>query len=269
MISPFDNPVPKGYMRQIEEYARDLAWGVEEGLWEQQFMQWADTTNKRFVYPIVDGFPTNAPSGQGGVPFLVEPLDKSKMSELVQKNFAKWEDYAQIPSTNRLEFWGYIERGGRWYDITREAFYLLREPISTPKVFISYRHETSSAFSLAIEARLRVVGVGHQDVFIDKDIPEGAIWSDVLEDKIIKCDYFVLLVGELELFTLSDWTKKEFELAQAQSKNIIPILHPKLNPEQFPEFEDIQCILCGDKESAASYEYAINRLLSRLGYPTY
>lgn len=275
-LSPFDNPVPNEYMQKIEDYARDLAWGVTQEHWGVNLVNRAD-----LALPL--------PSQ---VEFGNEQLDLSDAAQPVRDFFRKWlgpealiERTAAAPKSEALIFWEYVRveyearppirnaQGNEIYVpprskmlLTRAAFDLLKKPLDAPQVFISYRRATSSLLALAIEARLRLVG--HHNVFVDKDIEAGDDWLDTLEQKIKACDYFVVLVDQ-QVFE-SPWMVREYELASTLGKTIIPITHPGVDITTFDDaFSSIQIIECRGKTSAASYEDAINRLLNRLGYPTY
>jgi hypothetical protein len=252
-LSPFDNPVPTGYIETISAYARDLAWGVSQGYWSRGlnlYKEW-------YVAPPVNE------ADEGDEREVSE--DVSIADKEFEKFFNKWfpEDKpANAPDPVELAFWGFVVQS----NIQRSAFDLLIHPVQAPKVFVSYRRGASSTFALAIEARLRIVG--HHDVFVDKDIEAGKEWFQVLEQKISECDYFVFLVDN-NVFD-STWMVEEYNLAVKLNKTIIPIIHPEVVISKFSEdFNKIQFIECRGKASAASYEDAINRLLNRLGYSTF
>lgn len=259
MISPFDNPVPEGYIRRIEEYARDLVWGIEHGLWDSQLR-----TIETWIFPNVSGISSSVAIQWGEHTIQGQKFELSdKIPPSVQPFFDKWHEKSLIPLIRDLALLKYIEEDNQ---LSLKSFDLLRRPILTPKVFISYHRAASSAFALAIEARLRLVG--HHDIFIDKDIEAGDEWLKVLKERIANCEYFVFLVDQ-DVFS-SPWMCEEYELAVAQNKNIIPMIHPEVDLSKFDkDFLAIQFIECRGKTSASSYEDAINRLLSRLGYPTY
>jgi hypothetical protein len=249
VLSPFDNPVPNGYIEKIRAYARDLAWGVTQEYWDTDLIRRDDF----YLVPVLGHLRTED-----------KKLDSSNAGKAATQFLLKWfpeNNPINAPKRKELNTWGFVNR----YELQRSAFDLLVQPIKAPSVFISYRRAISSAFALAIEARLHVVG--HRDVFVDKDIEAGAEWFNVLEQRISECDYFVLLVDN-DVFG-SKWMLDEFNLAIKLNKTIIPIIHPEADINKFSEFNKIQAIECRGKASAASYEDAINRLLNRLGYSTF
>jgi len=303
MHTPFENPVPKQYTLRIQDYARDLAWGVDYGLWDSKM--YANYVGIRgLVCPsgiglgtIFYGYRDMNDDGrvnnnitfslsENGARFeqkdMVVELNPDQLA-FVDKWFFKESSIENIVAGDYIDFrhfsfdfipteeemleWGFIKDQDKSYLIAQETFKLLEKPVKAPNIFVSYRRATSSALALAIEARLRLMR--HEDVFIDKDIQAGEDWLQVLLNRIDACDYFVLLVDD-GVFSESPYTEKEFDYALEQGKTIIPIVHPEVNISQLPsKLTDIQLIDCRGKASASSYEDAINRLLSRLGYATY
>lgn len=279
MLSPFDNPIPTGYLQKIEAYARDLAWGVEQGYWERQL-----TNYNRFVMPRIlsehrdpkFGVWFNDIKDNGGINLGVNfCISLENIEENKRGFYSKWfiiisdngRFEAICPSSADLRMMGFLDDPqGEPTRLSLIALELLTKPSIAPSVFISYRRKFSSPFALAIEARLR--GVGHHNIFIDKDIEAGEEWLEVLKERISLCDYFVFLVDQ-NVFE-SKWMREEYELAKELGKTIIPIIHPEVDMDKFDEtFKATQFIDCRGDKSASSYEDGINRLLSRLGYATY
>lgn len=246
MHTPFDNPAPTTYRERIEHYARDLAWGVEQELWT-------------FTLDVIEIAAHDAiyPSST----FNIHP----NSDKYLRKFRRKWFDDELHPTISDLRFWGFTVDKETGFELTQNAFDLLRQPFRSPRVFISYSHKNSSALALAIEARLKYLG--NHDVFVDKSIPGGRKWEEVIEKNVLACDYFVLLVHE-NVFD-SEFIKQEFDLALAENKTIYPVCHHGVNPNSFPEFSEIQSIRCEGLPSAKTFESAINDLLFWMGYPTY
>ncbi|MGQ9887991.1 MAG: toll/interleukin-1 receptor domain-containing protein [Aggregatilineales bacterium] len=82
--------------------------------------------------------------------------------------------------------------------LTLRAFDLLRTPVTPPTIFISYRRNTSSALSLLIEARLKLVD-RNINVFIDKLLEPGDEWHAELEARVRQSRYFVCLLAPKSL----------------------------------------------------------------------
>lgn len=274
MHTPFDNPAPEDFLRKTEDYARDLAWGVTKGWWGRVLRDvgpYGTATcipNVAEIKDFVADFYLRQDIGDG-LPAVINAALEEKGDTLADNSRAyihKWHATITPPLTSELKLWGYVLEENGFVNLTNNAFELLKRPIRTPLVFISYRRETSSPLALAIEARLR--SLGHQEIFIDKDIPAGEQWLDVLKERINQCEYFVVLIDEA--FFESPWCRNEYEWAVSQGKTIIPFIHPEVNMTTFDEtFTATQFIDCRGKKSAASYEDGINRLLTRLGYATY
>ena len=106
------------------------------------------------------------------------------------------------------------------WEIAPSAYNLLHqvESVNTA-VFISYKRETSSAFALLIESRLRELGI---NAFVDRSIVGGDDWHGELEHRIKASPVFICVIapGTLE----SDWIQKEIEWAEDNLR--IAVLHP-------------------------------------------
>ncbi len=111
------------------------------------------------------------------------------------------------------------------------------------RIFISYSRK--DAVDIAESLRDSLMHNGHQ-VFTDvKDIQEGDIWSNVIEENIKSCDIFIIL---LTYFSLkSPDVEKEVVLAKKEDKRIIPCIYKgidlkdikwSLQEIQGPIFED-------------------------------
>lgn len=266
MHTPFDNPVPESYHDKLAHYARDLAWGVEQELWTVKVYS-RNMGDNSCIYPEIFNF-SHYPKNL----LNVNNEHRERLKPLQMQFLEKWFDDNLPPSTRDFEYWGYVHPtgaalgGGIYaYTLDHSAFDLLRQPYRSPIVFISYSHANSSALALAIEARLKYLG--NHDVFVDKSIPGGRKWEEVIKKNVIACDYFVLLVHEA-VFD-SKYIKQEFELAVAEGKTIYPFCHHGVDPNNFSEFSDIQSITCDGLPSAKTFENAINDLLFWMGYPTY
>lgn len=267
--NPLKTPVPETVLGKVEKFVYDLAWGVIEGKWGNNF---------------------HVSSGIGRVDEWSSWDSLNDEFRLYMENI--WDKLP--PSKDLLLSFGYIivlerQQYSTIYILSEKAFDLLKAPAIAPTIFISYGHRFSSALALLIEARLRNVDkqIG---VFIDKSIPLGKEWHAHLKDEVSRCEYFIVLLGQsLELengkektvFTLnSDYVRQEIEWAFEANSVIIPICHSgysltsetdTLNGELWDKLHELQkkqAIFVG-AESADEYEFAVSKLLNRLGYPTY
>jgi len=265
--NPLELPAPEDPIERIHAFARDLAYGVSVGLWDTKFVTQYEANKIRW----------KAARSQ---PAHVDPF----------RNYAtkKWND--DPPWPNSLVSFGYLSEtdarsSGASYLLLSDAFHLLNAPVSPPTIFISYRRDVSSALSLLIEARLKLVdrNIG---VFIDKALEPGDEWHGRLEASIRQSQYFICL---LALETLgSGFVRKEvrWALDEKQKRSdfvIIPMCHDEfhfgaeLHDDLQPHRDEIVPLLdqLGEnnailvkQESAEEYELALIKLLNRLGYST-
>ncbi len=236
--SPLAQPLPLDPTRRIERYARDLAWGALNGLW--------------------DAAPISLPP-----PGFNRALDPNFRAYLKQV----WEN--QSPRTDLMVALGYMTisvrvDGSTDYLLTPAAFALLREPAEPPRVFISYRRRESSAFGLLVIARLKLVGVSNP--FIDFQLEPGVEWSRQLENIVRGCRYFVMLIAPSTL--ASGHVQQELAWAlDSPECTIIPVTHNGFQrDESFPAELSVRQIIEVHRESAEDYELAIIKLLNLLGY---
>ncbi|MBN1681104.1 MAG: toll/interleukin-1 receptor domain-containing protein [Anaerolineae bacterium] len=185
----------------------------------------------------------------------------------------KWE-FLQ-PQASFLESLGYLQRIGTqgafphertFYILTSQAYDLLQQPVIPPKVFISYCHETSSAFAMMIEYRLQVKQI---PVFIDRSIPKGDPWHERLKNTVQSCPFFVCLITKEALE--SKYVRSEIQWAEKQRR--IPIWHPGFkyckepeHPDWLQEFVESKQAIRVLEESAESYHDVVEKLLNELGF---
>ena len=259
MDNPLELKLPDDPLDRIHTMALDLAYGVSRGLWGTNF-----TVDRTSITETWMNW-SNVPNGS------------VNFGEYIEK---KWAD--SPPSAYLMLSFGYFiefeQKDG--YLLTAKAFALLEKPTAPPSVFISYARKQSSALALLIEARLKLEDRNLR-AFIDKDIPLGDEWRDVLEARISASQYFILL---LTMDTLvSKPVAEEIAIAlRTPSCKIIPICHGGYRfGAEFPATLGERALSAGlietlatknalvvETESAASYEDKVNRLLGRLGYST-
>lgn len=92
------------------------------------------------------------------------------------------------------------------------------------QVFISYSHRDQEFVSrLALDLEKR----GAQ-VWIDReDIHAGTKWQESIADGVRACKAFLLVVSPESL--KSEWARREFDLAVASNRPVIPLLYRKAN----------------------------------------
>lgn len=248
MHNPLEDPVPDGVIPRVHAFAKDLAYGAAEGLWDSRFSV---------------GYGDNSESlhSHGGF----DPV----MLFLLRK----WEH--QQPSISyliSLEYVNHFENNSGYeaYILTPKVFALL-EQVAPASVFISYRRSQSSAFALLILARMKAVGL---TPFLDmQDLAPGDEWHARLQDEIAQRDYCLVLISCDTL--KSEYVRQEIQWALNAQKTVIPVWHGGMNgdsaqeaQEQYPElvpFFTKQAIIV-EPESPAGYESAIVQLLNRFGY---
>lgn len=257
-----DLPEKEDYRKKVDQFTRDLVWGVMKGYWSPS-LGIAEAGGRGCVYSVAD----DDPNGYPHIDYLVVKIENPMNLGWSDEFYEKW--YIEvIPTAPDLLFWGYVSKED--YLLTQKAIDLLHTPSTAPNVFISYRHIASSTLALTIEARLKYLG--NNNTFIDKELSPGKRFENEITTAIENCHYFVLLVDK-NLFD-SEWVIKEYQLAEKLGKTIIPILHPNIEENDLKAFategydRNIQYIDCKGI-SAADYEFVINRLLNTLGYATY
>jgi WD40 repeat protein len=90
------------------------------------------------------------------------------------------------------------------------------------KVFISYHHDDRA---LALDLRRYLVehSVPPVDVFLDDDIPPGAEWSEVLEQRLAAASFVVVLLPATDRTAVRAELQRARELQQQDRLRIIPI----------------------------------------------
>jgi hypothetical protein len=249
--NPLDHPAPTAFVDRVHAFARDLVYGVVNGLWQEVFI----------IY--VDRWSITWRSGN----YMV--TDENTEHPFYQLIVTKWG--GSPPSQNLLQAFGYYMKLGTGsnyeeFILTPKAFDLLDTPITPPSVFISYKRSESSTFGLLIEARLKLLG--NPNPFIDKNLVAGEAWHAQLEERVRNCRYFVLLIGKTTLDSMH--VKQEVEWARKYNKTIISIWHNGTTVSiDAPEDLRTRHAITVKGESALDYELAVNQLLNSMGYATY
>ncbi len=99
-------------------------------------------------------------------------------------------------------------------------------------IFISYsRSERIIIQQLASQLR-RIYG--SEEVWYDEDISGGQRWWDEIRNQIAACEIFMFMLSEES--AQSEYCRKEYEEAQRQGKEILPVLIKPILPENIPNF---------------------------------
>jgi hypothetical protein len=129
-----------------------------------------------------------------------------------------------------------------------------------PKVFISYRRQPSWSLARSVATSLERRGA---DVFLDvDDINEGR-FSEMIQQAIENCDYFVPILSPDTLE--SKWVRREIEMAIQLKKTIVPLTTDGFNfygtdlPENLQELSSHNAITI----TPEFFEAAIDRLATR------
>lgn len=261
MENPLTQPIPSDAVDRVHEFARDLAYGVAKGAW-----------GTLLYYTYYAG---------GRADWNIDSMkyDADGTSPLGTLLTQKWD--GQEPSAHMMVTFGYFSDNGKTesgytfkYRLNKSAFDLLVKPLTAPSVFVSYRRRQSSALALLVEARLLLADRDIQ-VFVDKDIPIGDDWEELLKQKVQGCRYFICLIGE---HTLSANVMDEIEWAFDADCKVITMLHPgyqfdAVNIDDpraqalITKLSAIQSIPI-KSESAEDYDSALRKLLNSMGYST-
>ena len=245
MENPLEQPAPEDPIQRVKTLARDLAYGAVNGMWNSRI---------NLSHEIGDDSE-----------HLEDALNlHSSLSGYIQD---KWKE--PPPSIYLLESFEYVELVEikdycREYSLTSRAFALLEAPLTTPSVFISYKHDQSSALALLIEARLKLTD-RNINVFVDKQLEAGDIWHGKLEEKVRECRYFICLTAPRTLE--SSFVRKEIDWALDSGSDCRVICHNGYQMDGSHPLSDMQAIAIKE-ENAEEYELAMIKLINSLGYST-
>ena len=249
MDNPLEQPAPEDPIDRVHAFAYDLAWGAMNGMWGT-------------------GFGVTPTAGGEWWMSLSMNLDDSHFNTYLT---GKWDDVP--PGSDLMQSLDYLvmdynrsneQRSA--FLLTQKAFALLEKPPTPTEVFISYRHEESSALALLIEAHLK-----NRDpdisVFIDKAIQKGDEWEERIKKAIFDSSIFICLLGPE--FARSTMMRKEIDWAAQSGTRLITLLHNNFSDEEVcPDILKRKQWIKVQDESAEEYEVAILKLLNALGYST-
>ena len=230
--------IPSGDVARIKLLAKELIMGVHRNLWSS----------------TISTMPSDTDGNE------VAPVDRNLANYLEKR----WGDRHIRHRLELLRGHGYVDHN----TLTNVAFALINEA-EPYNIFISYKHSESSALALLVNAKLKE----HSLVsFVDMALEAGGNWHAELEERIKKCDYFIILLGEKTL--ASTMTIKEIEWAIQYEKKVIPVWHSEfclssdkweyVNPKVKEAIQQTNAIRVLE-ESASDYNRAIVELLNRFG----
>jgi formylglycine-generating enzyme required for sulfatase activity len=140
--------------------------------------------------------------------------------------------------------------------------------MSEKTVFISYRRDAAGkAFARSVKEALTHHGY---DAFLDVDDIAAGYWAKQILTQVPQRAHFLLLVtpGALDKCAKqNDWVRREFELAKASDRNIVPVFEESVNlvklrkecPSSMQGIFDFQGLTLRHGE----FEYGIETLISR------
>jgi hypothetical protein len=150
-------PLPNNPLSRVRTFAKELAEGAVEGVWDTSISTFRGEINQR---------------------------------QVMEYNSRRWGD--NTPRISLLLGNGYAVSETNSIVLNKSAFDLLEEA-EPATLFISYKRSESSAFALLVLARLKAEGL---EPFLDVSLVPGEDWQAGLKDRIQKYDYFISLLGK-------------------------------------------------------------------------
>lgn len=136
---------------------------------------------------------------------------------------------------------------------------LRRRESARPSIFLSYRHDTSTADTWILSKGLVQRGI---DVWVDFERIFKGHFRTEIEQAIHACDLFVAVLAPISLD--SEWVRREITTAVQQNKPITCVLHPGVHldsllenqPEAIRQLRDIHHLTL----TPPDYDVTIERL---------
>lgn len=150
-------PLPNNPLARVRIFAKELAEGAVEDVW--------------------DTFVSTFRSG----------INQRQVMDYIAK---RWND--NYPRISLLVSNGYVTLESNGFVLNKLAFDLL-ETAPPATIFISYKRSESSAFALLVLARLKAEGL---EPFVDLSLVPGEDWHAGLKVRIQKYDYFISFLGK-------------------------------------------------------------------------
>lgn len=152
--------------------------------------------------------------------------------------------------------------------------------IPVTDVFISYRRGDAAYAASRIEQQLQST-LPHLNVFIDREIPGGAAWSNTLDKALTDCRVVIVLIGadfvseferRAQIAGETDYMLRELDTAVRLQKRMIPVVlgtgdmppKPKL-PASIQSLTDAQAIFAPTTSLGAALDSLADALLRQLG----
>lgn len=275
--NPLEEAVPENILKQIESFARDLAFLATKEIRGSIYSSYDNESLKDLRWRIekkdLDKFPEN---------YMKQFLEKWTKDDPDSPNHKR----AFYPKVSLMLSFSYLQkhsesklatgRDQTLYILTEKAFDLLNIPATKPTIFVSYRRYESSALAVLVETRLKLQD-SQIGVFTDADIPLGDDWERKLEQSILDCEHFILLISHDTLS--SEWVRQEIDWALESGSQIISICHSGYDLNITPENESPEEKQAREKllpwqyhlireENAKEYHSAMTELVRNLGYST-
>lgn len=145
-------------------------------------------------------------------------------------------------------------------------------------VFISYRRDDSSGYTLAIYEKLKAV-FGDENVFMDMDdIPHGEDFAKHIEKVLSKAHTVLVMIGEgwlnasnaqgRRLDNANDFVRLEIAIALKRGIRVIPVLLKNAqmpNKQELPEDLQDLCMRNGIRIHDDQFEASVQRLIASVG----
>jgi hypothetical protein len=246
-FNPHKLEAPTDFFLRIQDFARDLAYGVMNGAWRNGFFM-----------DQMSGPPDDAGSFNKYGPIMWWSLSSKQPISIYLEN--KWK--MQEPTIDLLKTMHYIDSSNL---LTEKAFDLLIAPQIPSKIFISYRRNESTALALLFEARLKVLG--NLNPFVDKNMETGEDWEERVKHAIQTCTDVIAIIGPTTLESPN--VMNEISWAQEFDRRIHPVFYKTDIPKNAPDILTGKNGVFIRSEDPFDYEQQIARILNSLGYPTY
>lgn len=176
----------------IKIIARDLALGAMAHKWTSVFTS-PIVMNAEWINYFKDNWSHKATKYADGSPQL-KPFFELLVS---------FEYFSVIRNDSKSNTIGYVSGSipTHFYTLTQKAFNLLEKPDEALSIFVSYGRKQSSAFSLLVEARLKIAD-SQMGVFVDKSIRLATISMDILKTESSKVNISFACWGRLQCLTI-------------------------------------------------------------------
>ncbi len=262
MLKILSEPLPTNKVDYPERLIRDLALGVFENEWS-------------------NNFPIQGIKGFGEFNLNSDLIAEGELTKYIEEVWGNQPPFEQAIDMGYFDPGRFFGDDTSYFQLTSEALSLAKKVQKAP-IFISYRRRESSALALLILARMEKRRVTpyldqHPDPeFPSKRLALGTDWEPQLKNAILASDVIILLVGPSTLAKESFiHTEVGWALNATPPKLVIPVLHNgfnRLDLASFSAHTDPRLItLIQNKqgvditaEDPDGYNTAIEKLLTNL-----